>query len=72
MNRNNNRRPQAREEAPFNWHGANGELRRFGGTMFNNSRGFPVLELSLHAKVELARENQLRTFMQVPVAEYTA
>lgn len=60
------------EESPFNWRGQSGDMRRFGGMMFHKRDGYPILELSLHAKVELARENQLRTFLQVPVEAYRA
>lgn len=60
------------EDSPFNWRGQSGDMRRFGGMMFHKRDGYPILELSLHAKVELARENQLRTFLQVPVEAYRA
>lgn len=65
------------EESPFNWtsHRDSNDLdamKVFGGMMFwrNGHRHF--FEPSLHVRLALARENLLRTFLQIPIEEYRA
>lgn len=54
------------ELRPFNWrpnrpHGARDHMRVFGGWWSQVQNRSPLLELSLHAKVELAKENNRRS-----------
>lgn len=65
-------------ESPFNFTTNTGlddemdAMRVFGGMMFWRNGHPNFFEPSRHVQVALARENLLRTFLQIPVEEYRA